>query len=147
MTDWTDRAACYLLPNAGDIFFPDLDDGDNHGAEAKHICAQCPVARQCLEAALDRGEDHGIWGGAGGDLMRWLRRMWLRGGTTWDTAVAQHVAQLRGETSAVVNRNGPGATHGLRVTYNRGCRCPKCEWATSLDGLRKKNRTSTQEVA
>ena len=30
---------------------------------AKALCADCPIRRECLEAALDRGEPWGGWGG------------------------------------------------------------------------------------
>ena len=30
---------------------------------AKAICADCPVRLLCLEDAIERGEQHGIWGG------------------------------------------------------------------------------------
>jgi WhiB family redox-sensing transcriptional regulator len=30
---------------------------------AKSLCGQCPVQRQCLEAALSRQEPCGVWGG------------------------------------------------------------------------------------
>jgi WhiB family redox-sensing transcriptional regulator len=30
---------------------------------AKALCADCPIRRECLEAALDRGEPWGVWGG------------------------------------------------------------------------------------
>lgn len=30
---------------------------------AKALCAQCPIRRECLAAALDRGEPWGVWGG------------------------------------------------------------------------------------
>ena len=30
---------------------------------AKELCGGCPVRRQCLEAALDRAEPWGVWGG------------------------------------------------------------------------------------
>jgi WhiB family redox-sensing transcriptional regulator len=32
-------------------------------AEAKAICAECPVTEQCLSRAIQIGEPHGIWGG------------------------------------------------------------------------------------
>jgi len=32
-------------------------------ARAKAICARCPVAEQCLDAALRRHEPWGVWGG------------------------------------------------------------------------------------
>jgi WhiB family transcriptional regulator, redox-sensing transcriptional regulator len=30
---------------------------------AKTLCADCPVRRQCLAAALERAEPWGVWGG------------------------------------------------------------------------------------
>lgn len=32
-------------------------------AEAKRICAGCPVLAECLEGALERHEPWGVWGG------------------------------------------------------------------------------------
>lgn len=43
----------------------------------------------------------------------------------------------------VLNRNGPGATHGLRVTYNRGCRCRPCRFAMKDDVARITSRKRT----
>lgn len=31
--------------------------------QAKWVCSQCPVISQCLDYAIDRGEEWGIWGG------------------------------------------------------------------------------------
>lgn len=30
---------------------------------AKELCGACPIRRQCLAAALERGEPWGVWGG------------------------------------------------------------------------------------
>lgn len=30
---------------------------------AKALCAECPIRRMCLSAALDRAEPWGVWGG------------------------------------------------------------------------------------
>jgi WhiB family redox-sensing transcriptional regulator len=30
---------------------------------AKALCADCPIRRECLAAALERGEPWGVWGG------------------------------------------------------------------------------------
>jgi len=32
-------------------------------AQAKRICAECPVLAECLEGALERREPWGVWGG------------------------------------------------------------------------------------
>lgn len=55
---WAGWAACAGSPTH--LFYP-----RKHikAAEAKAICARCPVASQCLEEALDRGDQYGIWGG------------------------------------------------------------------------------------
>lgn len=137
---WEDDGACRDHDVA--LWFPERDTGvDNQGLQAKAICAQCPVVIRCLEAALDRNEEHGIWGGAGESKRRWLARQRRTGGDAWAHAVELHLADLRAaERTAgpVVNRNGPDATHGLRATYNRGCRCKPCRMAASWDVARQK---------
>lgn len=35
----------------------------NPGKTAKAVCADCPVADECLQLALDEGHTHGVWGG------------------------------------------------------------------------------------
>jgi WhiB family redox-sensing transcriptional regulator len=55
---WQDHAACAGLD--GELFFPE------RGADTtavRTVCTGCPVRWECLEHALARREDHGIWGG------------------------------------------------------------------------------------
>ncbi len=55
---WQDRAACRTLDTA--VFFSDeLDDI----AAAKRTCLGCPVRQRCLDDAVERGEQYGVWGG------------------------------------------------------------------------------------
>lgn len=51
-------------------------DSDTAGIEAaKAVCRTCPLVDACLEAALDRKEQHGIWGGTDpAERDRMLRR-------------------------------------------------------------------------
>ena len=57
-TNWMARGRCKEV--APDIFFP----SDGMGVQvAQRICAECPVAQDCLEYALDHHIDHGVWGG------------------------------------------------------------------------------------
>lgn len=56
--DWVDDAAC--LGAGPSAFFPRR--GSN-GTLAKRICAVCPVRVECLDYAVSRDEQHGIWGG------------------------------------------------------------------------------------
>ena len=43
-------------------------------AEAKAVCARCPVRDACLAYALDTGEVYGVWGGLSEDERRAMRR-------------------------------------------------------------------------
>ena len=68
MSDWRDRAAC--LGDDHDAFFPHRDDATGTDA-ALRVCATCPVATECLEAALAKE------GNLAGQY-----RYGIRGGTT-----------------------------------------------------------------
>jgi WhiB family transcriptional regulator, redox-sensing transcriptional regulator len=56
---WRQRAACRGVDP--DIFYPVSDED---AADAKAICAMCPVGEACLEWALSTRERDGVWGGA-----------------------------------------------------------------------------------
>ena len=56
---WRQQAACASLGVPTGVFFSD-DLGDI--AQAKLICADCPVMESCLEGAIRRGEPWGVWG-------------------------------------------------------------------------------------
>jgi WhiB family transcriptional regulator, redox-sensing transcriptional regulator len=59
---WRQHARC--LGADPDTFYPENDeDEDFEGAEAKAICAMCPVAVECLEHAIAVREKFGVWGG------------------------------------------------------------------------------------
>ena len=68
MEDWRDKRACRDV--SPDVFYPVNAGGgaannayDAQVAAAKAVCARCDAAEDCLAWALERGEDHGIWGG------------------------------------------------------------------------------------
>ena len=68
---WRPQAACRGLPTG--LFFPDLPRPDRVGvAEAKAVCAACPVAGRCLTAGM--AETYGIWGGFSAAERRAARR-------------------------------------------------------------------------
>lgn len=60
---WRSAAACRFTEP--DLFFPISASGRALGqvAQAKAVCAGCPVRRECLAFALRTRERHGIWGG------------------------------------------------------------------------------------
>lgn len=43
-----------------DLWFAESPSELEH---AKALCAECPIRRTCLRAALDRAEPWGVWGG------------------------------------------------------------------------------------
>ena len=57
---WRQQALCRGVDP--EIFYPVSEDEDA-SADAKAICAQCPVREPCLEYALTVREKHGVWGG------------------------------------------------------------------------------------
>lgn len=61
---WEDRSACrdeQYRDHADDWYAPS-SNRDAHNA-AMRVCAGCPVRAECQNAALNRREAWGIWGG------------------------------------------------------------------------------------
>jgi WhiB family redox-sensing transcriptional regulator len=82
MGDWVEQAACAGVDP--DLFFPDrgaslAGDVDEHVdvADARRVCAGCPVRVECLEYALEAGEKFGVWGGTSEKERRAMRRQRL----------------------------------------------------------------------
>ncbi len=66
LTHWQHAAAC--RGEARVDFYPPFGrerKGDRIQRElrAKAVCATCPVTSPCLDAAMQRDERHGVWGG------------------------------------------------------------------------------------
>jgi WhiB family redox-sensing transcriptional regulator len=59
---WRTHAACRGTHPA---LFYDADPGSV--AEAKQVCAGCPVRGECATHACAAGEEHGVWGGLAPD--------------------------------------------------------------------------------
>jgi WhiB family redox-sensing transcriptional regulator len=57
--DWRTQAACTEVDP--EIMHPIWRSEDI--AAAKRVCAGCEVRVECLQHALERGEDDGVWGG------------------------------------------------------------------------------------
>lgn len=58
--EWKHWAAC-AKPGSPNMY---PHDQDHRGIEAaRAVCATCPVLTECLTAAVERGEQHGMWGG------------------------------------------------------------------------------------
>jgi WhiB family redox-sensing transcriptional regulator len=142
---WHVRAACAGLPGAW--WWPETKQQGNAG---KAVCATCPVLANCLDDAVGRREDEGIWGGAGENLRRGFIRLRLARphddpapvagcGCGWCRGVKRHVETLRvgsqvTDRPSVMNRNGRSARHGVRATQSKGCRCDPCNWSATKLG-------------
>lgn len=61
MPDWREEAACRFGGGGRADWFAEA--GSSAAKNAQAICRTCPVARECLRAALVNGEEYGIWGG------------------------------------------------------------------------------------
>ncbi len=68
--DWTLSALCAEVGDT-DLWYPERG-GSNR--EAKQVCMACPVRIDCLEYALARSEEWGIWGGLSEGQRRQLKR-------------------------------------------------------------------------
>src|SRR5262249_28660337 len=76
--DWRHRSAC--LDEDPELFFPIGNTGPAilQIEEAKAVCRRCEVREQCLQWALEAGQDHGVWGGLSEDERRALKRRTAR---------------------------------------------------------------------
>jgi WhiB family redox-sensing transcriptional regulator len=77
---WRTAAACIAADDT-ELWFPAglTAPYRNQIAEAKAVCARCPVMDQCREWALATGVDAGIWGGLDWEELRLQRRRDRRG--------------------------------------------------------------------
>lgn len=71
---WQRDAACRGSDPA--LFFTERGEST---AEAKAICAGCPVRAECLEYALETDQRHGLWGGLSERGRRRIRNARRRG--------------------------------------------------------------------
>lgn len=70
--DWRSQAVC--AQSDPDLWF---SPGAVEHREAKKICRECPVRRQCLAYAMEAPVDHGVWGGLTERERRRRRRLGL----------------------------------------------------------------------
>ena len=72
---WRADAACSGVDS--DVFFPASEEDEQAVAQAKAICAECPVREACLQYAFETNQEAGVWGGFAEDDRRRLRKRWL----------------------------------------------------------------------
>lgn len=69
-SDWRNRAVC--RSENSELFFPIGNTGPAllQIEEAKAVCRRCPVMADCLEWAIEKRQDDGVWGGLSEDERR-----------------------------------------------------------------------------
>jgi WhiB family transcriptional regulator, redox-sensing transcriptional regulator len=74
MMTWRNRAAC--LDENPELFFPIGNTGSAlvQIKEAKGVCGRCEVVGECLEWAIESGQEAGVCGGLSDDERRALKR-------------------------------------------------------------------------
>lgn len=72
-SEWLATAACTEDPDA---MFPGTNRHDIEYAKA--ICRRCPAIEQCLQWALETGQEYGVWGGMAEDERRRMKRAGAR---------------------------------------------------------------------
>jgi len=74
--DWRNDAHCRT--EDPDLFFPTAGEGTPAGrvqyAQARAVCAMCPVRRDCLDYAIELGLDNGMFGGMTPNERRKIQR-------------------------------------------------------------------------
>lgn len=58
--DWRDLASCLGLDT--DLFFPD-QGMPGISDQAKAVCGECLVSKECMHFALTHDQEFGVWGG------------------------------------------------------------------------------------
>lgn len=84
---WQDKALCPQVDP--EIFFPEKGGSTK---DAKRVCMMCEVRAECLQAAFDKDERFGIFGG----FSERERRRFIRSGRTAqeivDTVIPRRIA-------------------------------------------------------
>lgn len=91
-TGWEARAAC--ADPSGELTKVFFSDELADIAVAKGMCAECPVLTDCLEAAIIRNEQFGVWGGqlfVGGKVVHFKR---ARGRPPKNPRPEEHLPQV-----------------------------------------------------
>lgn len=107
--DWRQDAAC--LDEDPELFFPvgTAEPALAQTAQAKKVCARCPVRATCLEWAMKQGQSSGVWGGLTEEERRLLKR---RGRTRMPKAnrKARHVNIVRQQLGEYLTLKAEGLT-------------------------------------
>lgn len=119
-SSWQRHGAC--RGEDPDLFFPTGGRAEvrKQSGEAQRVCFQCPVMQQCLNWALETGQDTGVWGGLSAEDRRRMRRGKTAVGMAYQEPNLEAVeAYLAGKKSDVSDGDRlaaivSGVTDGMR---------------------------------
>ena len=97
--NWTTRGACRTPGTNPEWFWPTGTRLNHDNKRALRLCGSCQVSQRCLQYALDRGENEGIWGG---------------------TTEPERRAIIRAGGMPPVRVHGPGAARAAKTHCPRG---------------------------
>lgn len=75
--EWQTKGICRTMDP--EHFFPEGRDQAYLAKEAKRICLDCPILRECRDWALTRHEEFGVWGGLSDKDRRAIWKKWREG--------------------------------------------------------------------
>lgn len=115
--DWRHNAVC--REEDPELFFPIGNTGPAllQIEEAKAVCRRCPVIEQCLQWALESGQDSGVWGGLSEDERRAMKRRAAR------TGPVRHPPDIPPSNSLSLAARTASA---LLPPPSRSAQCPRC---------------------
>lgn len=116
--EWQDGSVCQKMDP--DVFFGAGDKMTvTEEANAKRICAGCPVADQCLNFALDTNQSWGVWGAKTEQERRRLRRGRRRAVTLASRreADARRLAHMGADTDQIAAQLGVSIRHARRLAH------------------------------
>lgn len=83
---WWASASCAGLDSR--VFYAAGRGSTTQVQQAKRICANCPVKKECADYAITHGEYYGVWGGMSQQELRQKRRRFTSKAKTSTRAAA-----------------------------------------------------------
>lgn len=108
---WKLRGACRTLADP-EFMFP-LGKNSAHERQAKAVCHECPVIRECRSYALNNREEFGVWGGTSEADRRAILKTGSKrdAGTGRRTGVRKRVELAQIDVDTILTRLDHGHTY------------------------------------
>lgn len=112
--DWHRHGECHGVDP--DLWFP---QNGGSSKEAKDTCKRCPYRERCLEEAMERNEEFGVWGGLTARERKRLRkeRGLADGSQRRGSLTREQVEAIRVEFQSMMAQGVPYARESLGSRY------------------------------